>query len=377
VISVHRIRPIIRKEFRQIVRDRRSLAVLLVVPAVMLVLFGYALNYDVTHVPLAIFDQDNTTTSREMVDGFLHTEYFDKVATLSNEQQIDTVMKRKEAQAVLVIPVHFERDLRANRSVQIQVLIDGSNATNATAAAGYLQAMAQDYSTKVTLQALERYGFSRPALPIDFESRVWYNPELTSPKFLVPGLVGFILMISTVISTSLSIVREREKGTIEQIIVSPIHPMELIIGKTMPYVVISLFSTSLILVTGALLFDVVIQGSIILLFLETLIFIFCGLGLGLWVSSVSDKQESAFQLATLVSFLPTFLLSGFAFPIRNMPVEIQAITYINPARYFLWILRAIILRGAGIEVFWQQTLFMIAFAAAIVAISWTRMKKLF
>jgi ABC-2 type transport system permease protein len=377
MISPHRIRPIIRKEFRQIVRDKRSLGVLLVVPAVMLILFGYALNYDVKHVPLAIYDQDNSTTSRELTEGFLHTEYFDKVASLTSDRQIDTMLIKQIARAVLVIPVHFERDLSANRSVSIQVIIDGSNATNATAAAGYLQAMAQDYSQKITLQALARHSSARVELPIDFQPRIWYNPELTSPKFLVPGLVGFILMISTVISTSLSIVREREKGTMEQIIVSPIHPMELIIGKTMPYVGISLISTSLILLTGFILFDVVIRGSILLLFLESLIFIFCGLGLGLWVSSVSDRQESAFQLATLVSVLPTFMLSGFAFPIRNMPVFIQAITYINPARYFLWILRAIILRGAGMAVFWQETLFMIIFAAGIITISWNKMKKLF
>jgi ABC-2 type transport system permease protein len=377
VISTARIRPIIRKEFRQILRDRRSLGVLLAIPAVMLILFGYALNYDVKHVPLAIFDQDRTTTSRELTDGFLHTEYFDKVATLTSERQIDTMLVKQIARAVLVIPVNFEKDLRDNHSVEVQVVVDGSNATNATAAAGYLQAMAQDYSTKITLDALSHSGFGKPALPIDYRARIWYNPELTSPKFLVPGLIGFILMISTVISTSLSIVREREKGTMEQIIVSPIHPMELIIGKTMPYVVISLISTLLILFTGYLLFDVVIRGSIILLFMESLLFIFCGLGLGLWVSSVSDRQESAFQLATLVSILPTFMLSGFAFPIRNMPVVIQAITYINPARYFLWILRAIILRGAGLEVFWLQTLFMVIFASAIIAISWNKMKKLF
>ncbi len=377
MISRARIRPIIRKELRQILRDRRSLGVLLAVPAVMLILFGYALNYDVKHVPLAIFDQDNTTTSRELTDGFLHTEYFDRVASLTSERQIDTMLVRQIARAVLVIPVDFEKNLRANHSVEVQVIVDGSNATNATAAAGYLAAMAQDYSTKITLQALSSNGISKPELPIDYRARIWYNPELTSPKFLVPGLIGFILMISTVISTSLSIVREREKGTMEQIIVSPIHPMELIIGKTMPYVVISLISTTLILFTGYLLFDVVIRGSIILLYAESLIFIFCGLGLGLWVSSISDKQESAFQLATLVSVLPTFMLSGFAFPIRNMPVVIQAITYVNPARYFLWILRAIILRGAGLEVFWEQTLFMVVFAAGIVTISWNKMKKLF
>jgi ABC-2 type transport system permease protein len=374
-MTIKRIRPIIKKEFRQILRDRRSLGVLLAVPALQLVMFGYALNYDIKHVPLAIFDQDRTTTSRELTEGFLHTEYFDKVASLTNERQIDTVLTRQTAEDVLVIPVNFERDLRANHSVKIQVLVDGSNATNATAAAGYLAEMAQDYSTHVTLEALERNGFTRPALPIDYRPRIWYNPELTSPKFLVPGLIGFILMISTVISTSLSIVREREKGTIEQIIVSPIHPMELILGKTLPYVLISLISTSLILLAGYGLFDVVVQGSLLLLFGEALLFILCGLGLGIWVSTVSERQEEAFQLATLVSLLPTFLLSGFAFPIRNMPVVIQAITYINPARYFLWILRAIILRGAGLNVFWQETLFMAIFATFIITVSWNRIRR--
>ncbi len=375
MISVHRIRPIIKKEFRQVRRDKRSLGVLLVVPAFMLVLFGYALNYDVKHVPLAIYDQDRTTTSRELTDGFLHTEYFDRIATLTSEHQIDSVLTGQIARAVLVIPVNFERDLAANRSVKIQVLVDGSNATNATAAAGYLAEMSQDYSTRLSLDLLARNGFGRPTLPIDYRARIWYNPELTSPKFLVPGLIGFILMISTVISTSLSIVREREKGTIEQIIVSPIHPMELIVGKTLPYVLISLVSTSLILLVGYILFDVVVRGSLLLLYGEALIFLLCGLGLGIWVSTVSTRQEQAFQLATLVSLLPTFMLSGFAFPIRNMPWPIQALTYINPARYFLWILRGIVLRGAGLEVFWQETLFMMLFATWIIVVSWNRLRR--
>ncbi|MDP4198367.1 MAG: ABC transporter permease [Bacteroidota bacterium] len=375
MISLHRIRPIIKKEFRQIRRDKRSLGVLLVVPAFMLVLFGYALNYDVKHVPLAIYDQDRTTTSRELTDGFLHTEYFDKVAALTSDHQVDSVLTGQIARAVLVIPINFERDLRANRSVKIQVLVDGSNATNATAAAGYLAEMAQDYSTRLSLALLARAGGGRPALPIDYRARIWYNPELTSPKFLVPGLIGFILMIATVISTSLSIVRERENGTIEQIIVSPVHPMELIAGKTLPYVLISIISTSLILLTGYVLFDVIVRGNLLLLYVEAMIFILCGLGLGLWVSTVSSRQEQAFQLATLLSLLPTFMLSGFAFPIRNMPLPIQALTYINPARYFLSILRGIVLRGAGLEVFWQETLFMLAFATWIIVVSWNRLRK--
>ncbi len=375
MISVHRIRPIIRKEFRQIMRDRRSLGVLLVVPAFMLIMFGYALNYDVQHIPLAVYDQDRSTMSREFIQQFIHSEYFDFAGSISSEQEIDTVIPSQKARVVVVIPPRFSEDLLANRSVSIQVLVDGANATTAATAAGYLVAMTQDYSTNISLQALQRFGMSKPTLPIDYRPRIWFNPELKSAKFMVPGLIGFILMMSTVVSTSLSIVREREKGTIEQISVSPIHPMELLVGKTMPYVLISLIATVLILITGYALFNVVVRGSMLLLFLETLIFTFCGLGLGMWVSTVANKQDEAFQLATLVSFLPTFMLSGFAFPIANMPKVIQWITFINPARYFLFILRSIILKGVGLSALWQETLFMTLFALGITAISWNKMRK--
>lgn len=375
MISIHRIRPIVRKEFRQIRRDRRSLGVLLLVPAFMLIMFGYALNYDVRHLPLAVYDQDRSTTSREFVQQFVHSEYFDEVAWLQSAREIDTIIPKQVARVVIVIPPRFSADLLANRSVTVQVLVDGANASTAATAAGYLAAMTQDYSTQITFAALQRAGFAKPALPIDFRPRIWFNPELKSAKFMVPGLIGFILMMSTVVSTSLSIVRERERGTMEQISVSPVHPMELVLGKTMPYVAISLISTVLILVAGYLLFDVVVRGSMLLLFFETLIFIFCGLGLGLWVSTVSQKQDEAFQLATLVSFLPTFMLSGFAFPIANMPKVIQYITYLNPARYFLWVLRAIILKGVTLDVMWRETLFMTLFATGMITLSWVRLRK--
>jgi len=376
MIATARIRPIIRKEFRQIVRDKRSLGVLLVVPAFMLIMFGYALNYDVRHVKLAVYDQDRSSTSRAFAEEFTHSEYFDLVATLSSEREIDTIIPNQVARVVLVIPPHFSRDLLARESVKVQVIVDGANATTAATAVGYLAAITQNYSTNISLAALQRTGLQRPTLPIDYRPRVWYNPELRSAKFMVPGLIGFILMISTVVSTSLSIVREREKGTMEQIVVSPIHPLELLLGKTIPYVIISLVSTVLILITGYVLFGVEVRGSLALLFMETLLFIFCGLGIGIFVSTVTDKQEEAFQLSALLSMLPTFMLSGFAFPIRNMPVPIQAITYLNPARYFLSSLRAIILRGVGITAIWEETLFMALFAIFIMTVSWNKMRRL-
>ena len=375
MISRRRIRPIIKKEFRQIFRDKRSLGVLLFIPAFMLIMFGYALNYDVRHVPLAVFDQDGSTMSREFMQQFIHSEYFDFARSIRSERQIDSVIPAGVAHVVLVIPPKFSDDLLANRSVSVQVLVDGANATTAATAAGYLAVMTQNYSTNLSIKALQRAGIGKPVLPIDYRPRVWFNPELASAKFMVPGLIGFILMMSTVVSTSLSIVREKERGQMEQISVSPIHPLELLIGKMAPYVVISLFGATLILLTGYILFDVVVKGSLFLLFIETSIFTLCGLGLGMWVSTISKKQDEAFQLATLVSFLPTFLLSGFTFPIANMPKVIQWITVINPSRYFLFILRSIILKGVGLNILWEPTLFMLLFAIFIMAVSWNKMRK--
>jgi ABC-2 type transport system permease protein len=374
-MKLSRIRPLVKKEFRQILRDKRSLGVLLVVPAFMLIMFGYALNYDVKNLSLAVLDEDHTATSREFAENFLHSEYFVKTYTISAENQIRPLLDDDKARAVLVIPTDFSKHLDAGEPTKVQVLVDGANATIAATAIGYLQAITQDYSTNVTLEALAKAGLPRPQAPIDFRPRIWYNPELKSAKFLVPGLIGFILMITTVIATSLSIVREKESGTIEQIDVSPITPFELITGKTFPYILISLLSTTMILITGYFLFGVTIQGSYFWLFIATLLFLFCGLGLGIWVSTIAKTQESAFMLASTIGFLPTFTLSGFTFPIRNMPAPIQFITYFNPARYFMTSLRMIILKGVSITAYWEQLLFMLAFAIFIGTVSWSKMRK--
>ncbi|MEO6938536.1 MAG: ABC transporter permease [Candidatus Kapaibacterium sp.] len=374
-MKFRRVWPVIKKEFRQIARDKRSLGVLLVVPAFMLIMFGYALNYDVKNIPLALLDEDHSATSRDFGAQFLHSEYFTKQSTLSNRKQIDTLLDHAEARVILVIPTNFSEDLLAGHSTKVQVLVDGANATMAATYIGYLTAITQEYSTKVSLEALERAGIKRPTFPIDYRPRIWYNPELKSAKFLVPGLIGFILMVTTVIATSLSIVKEKERGTIEQLDVSPLMPLELITGKMLPYVLISLISTVIILITGSVLFDVVVQGSYFLLFILTLLFLAGGLGLGLFVSSVSKTQEAAFMLAVTLTFLPTFTLSGFTFPIRNMPLFIQGITYLFPARYFMVALRSLILKGAGFSVIWDDMLAMAIFALAIGAISWSKMRN--
>lgn len=373
-MTLSRIRPIAVKEFRQISRDRRTLGVLLLVPAFMLVMFGYALNFDVRRVPLAVCDQDRSRTSREFAESLLRSEYFDLKARPNDPREIDGLMGREEARIALVIPQDFSERLLSGREATVQVLVDGANASAASTAVGYIGAMVQDYSAKVSVRAQAR-GPGIPA-PIDYRPRVWYNPELKSAKFLVPGLIGFILMITAVVSTALSVVREKEQGAMEQIVVSPIRPAELILGKTVPYVLISLVATAIVLLVSSLLFDVVVKGSYPLLFGVTLLFLAGALGLGLLISTVADSQQVAFQMAILATMLPTFLLSGFVFPIRNMPLPVQAITYLVPSRYFLVALRSIILKGAGLSAFYDQAIFLLAFAALTLGVSSARLRRI-
>lgn len=371
----NRIKPIIIKEFRQIKRDKRTLGILLLIPAFMLIMFGYALNFDVKHIPLAVYDGDKTKTSREFVNNFLHSEYFELKYYLNTANEADTLLGEEKVKVAIIIPQNFANQLLTGKETSIQVIADGVNSNNATTAVGYINAITQEYSIKVLVNALARTGRSGALLPIDYRPRIWYNPELKSVKFMIPGLISFILMIVSVISTALSIVKEKERGTMEQITVSPIKPIELIIGKTIPYVIISIIAGIIILIFGYILFDVVIKGNLLLLFLITLIFLTGCLGWGLFISTISDTQQAAFMIAALTTMLPAFILSGFVFPIRNMPVIIQAITYIIPVRYFMVVLRSIILKGVGLEAFWNQVIFLIIFAVLMIGISSAKMKK--
>ncbi len=370
---MNRIVPVVRKELRQIKRDKRTLGILLLVPAFMLVMFGYALNFDVKHISLAVLDHDMSAESRNFIENFLHTEYFDLSYYASESKEIDKLLNHGDAVAAIVIPYGFSSDIEADRSTSIQVLLDGANPTSASTAAGYISTIVMSYSENIQVETLARAGQGNYKPPIDYKPRVWFNPELVSAKFLVPGLIGFILMVTAVISTSLSVVREKEHGTMEQITISPLRPLELIIGKTIPYIFISLAATIAILAVGFVLFDVTIEGSPLLLLLATLIYLTGCLGLGLLISTVSASQQVAFTIAVTATMLPVFFLSGFVFPVRNMPVPIQVITYLVPAKYFMAALRAIMLKGVGLSSCWDQFLYLTIFALITIVISTKRL----
>jgi ABC-2 type transport system permease protein len=361
--------PLIEKELRQIVRDKRTLSILLLVPAFMLVMFGYALTFDVTHLSLAVCDQDKSHVSRRFIERFLHSEYFDLTYYIHDADEFNEFLDDGNITVALRIPRGFSSDMKSGKTADIQILVDGVNPTSASSAVSYASTIVRDYSEDILIRALSRTGNSGYEVPIDFRPRIWFNPEMKSAKFLVPGLIGFILMITAVISTSLSIVREKERGTMEQLTVSSLKPIELIAGKTIPYVCISLIATAVILIVGYVLFDVNIEGSYILLLLVTLIYLVGCLGLGLLISTIASSQQVAFMISVMATMLPAFLLSGFVFPIRNMPPLVQAVTYLVPARYFLVALRAILLKGVGIGAFWDQLLLLSAFAGVTIAVS--------
>jgi len=368
--------PIVRKEFRQIKRDKRILSVLLFIPALLLLMFGYALNFDVKHTSMAVYDEDRSKVSREFIEQFFISEYFTNAQTLESKAEINNLLDGEKARVVLVVPSTFTKDIQSGRTVSVQVIVDGTNSNAAATVLGYINAIIQQYSVKVMAESFIRIGHQKITMPINYQPRVWYNPELESAKFLVPGLIAFILMVTAVVSTALSIVRERELGTMEQLMVSPIKPIELILGKTIPYTIISLFATAMVLLLGYILFGVSIKGSILLLSLVTFLFFIGSLGMGLLISTIVETQQLAFMIAAIVSMLPTFILSGFVFPIRNMPIIIQGITYVLPARYFLVALRAIILKGAGLSAFWDQALILAFYAFMMIGISSMRMRKI-
>jgi ABC-2 type transport system permease protein len=369
-----RLMPIIKKEFRHIRRDRRVLAILTLVPAGLLLLNGYALNFDVNHIRMAVVNQDKGPVSREFINSFVTSGYFDYVQTMSTSEQATDLLDDGHVRMALVIPSDFSDHLLSNSRATVQIIVDGMDASAATTIVGYAQAVVLQYSQKIVLSNLAKIGKAN-YIPMNCEARIWYNPELKSSKFLVPGLIGFILAITCVIATSLSIVREKERNTVEQINVSPIHSFDFIIGKLIPYALISLVAAALVLVAAYFLFDVVIKGSILYLFGATLLFITAALSLGLMVSTISDSQQVAFQIATIVSIVPTIVLSGFVFPIRSMPWWLQVLSNISPAKFYLVILRSIVLKCVGLAAFWPQIIYLSLYAGILLAISTLRFKK--
>jgi ABC-2 type transport system permease protein len=366
--------PIIKKEFRQIRRDKRVLAILTLVPAALLLLNGYALNFDVKHIKLAVYDGEKSSQSRDFVNSFITSGYFDYVLSLENYNDAKELIDEGVVKLVLVIPPDFSQQLLSGRQATIQTLVDGMDANSATTIVGYSQAVSLQYSQKIIIKNLSKIGI-KSYIPITYDARIWYNPELKSAKFLVPGLIAFILAITGVIATSLSIVKEKERNTIEQIDVSPIHPFSLIVGKMIPYAIISLVAATIVIFTAYILFDVAVKGSLVLLFLFTTLFIISALSIGLLVSTISDSQQVAFQIATLVSMLPTMILSGFMFPIRSMPLFLQIISNITPAKFYLIIMRDIVLKGVGVGAFWEQVVYLCLYITIVLTIAIKRFQR--
>ncbi len=371
-----------RKELRQIVRDTRTLMTLLFVPAFCLLLFGFALNFDIRHIRLAVEDRDRSTESRALVSAFVNSGYFDLVTSAGDvngeaesahggtlSDPAARLMDRNEVRAVLVIPSGLARSVRAGHSVPIQVLLNGDNANTATTVMGYATSIIRSESARYQPAS----AASGPLVGV--EPRVWYNPELRSALFLVPGLIAYIAMISAVVSTALSIVREKERGTMEQVRMAPLDAASFVLGKTIPYFAVSLVSALGIIVVAMLLFGLPMRGSWLLLLLALSLFLVGALGLGVLISSVAETQQVAFQAALLVSFLPTLMLSGFIFPISSMPRVLQVVTYAVPARYFLVALRAIVLKGVGVDSYWIELTALAGFAVVVLAVASIRLQR--
>jgi ABC-2 type transport system permease protein len=358
-----------RKEFYQIVRDRRSLGTLLFFPAFVLLLFGYALNWDVRHISLAVDDRDRSSDSRALISAFVNSGYFDLVAVVDSDAELKRLMDRNDARAVLVIPPGLEEELQRQTPVAVQLLLNGDNANTATTVMGYALTIVQSEAARKQAGT----GTGRPLLGV--EPRIWYNPQLRSTLFLVPGLIAYIAMLSAVVSTALSIVREKERGTIEQVRMAPLGPFAFVLGKTIPYFVLALLSSMSIVVVAMVLFGLPMRGSWLLLLAALALFLVGALGLGLLISSVAETQQVAFQLALLASFLPTLMLSGFIFPIASMPQLLQAITRVVPARYFLTALRGILLKGVGLDVVWPDLLALGAYCGLVLTLASVRLHR--
>ena len=373
-MTLRSLKPIVVKEFRQIRRDPTSLGMLLGLPAALIVLVGYALNFDVKHIPLIIYDRDKTEDSRAYIDKFQHTEFFDLKYDVGGYREIEDLFLNGRAKVAVVLPIGFGRDLLAGRDVHVQIIVDGSDANTASQAVEYAAGITVGYSGNLVAEELRRMGREQ-YVPVDFRPRIWYNPDLVSAQFLVPGLIGFILVLTAVVSTSLTVVREKERGTMEQIMVSPLKPIQVILGKTIPYMIISLVGATAILILGYILFDIQVKGSLLLLYAGIFTIILGALGQGLLISTITDSQQVAFMISVFSSLLPSFLLSGFVFPISNMPIALQVLSNIAVNKFFLVVVRAVMLKGAGLSAVWQQFVYMFIFSFITLGISVKRMQK--
>jgi len=371
------VRAIMRREFIDVLRDRRSLILTFLYPISMLIMYGYGIRYDVDNVPLTILDYDKTPESRDLTQQMIRSGYFRLVRWAGNEREVERDLTTDASKAAVIIPVDFSERVRAGEPTTVQGIIDGSDSNTATIAQGYLLAMLARYAAGLgeggSPRAPDAALATAMAGPlIQLKSRMWYNPELKSVNFIVPGIIAVIMMIVGAILTALSIVKEKERGTIEQILVSPIRPLEMMIGKIIPYVIIAFTDLVIVVIAGYLVFHVPIKGSLFQLAFFSLFYLIASLGTGVFVSTIADTMQTAMLAAIFISLMPSILLSGFVFPLENMPVGVQIVSYFFPGRYFVAAIRGIYLKGVGLLVLWPEALLLLVFAAGIVWLSASR-----
>jgi ABC-2 type transport system permease protein len=370
-----RLKAIIKKEFRQTFRDPRMRAMIFITPVFQILVFGYAATTDVNHVPTAVYDLDNTRQSRDLIRAFTSSNYFDVKQFIDNDSQLNEVFDHSLVNTVIRINHGFARDVLGNNKPQVQLIVDGTDSNITAVVLGYAAAIIQKYSTGLSSQQIELVLKQVGSLPsVDLRIRAWFNPNLLSRNFYIPGVIALIVSLMSLMLTSMAIVREKEIGTIEQLVVSPLTPIELIIGKLIPFAAISIFEAGFVTLVGVLWFKIPIYGNLLLLLVSTLIYLLVSSGIGLLISTVSATQQQAL-MSVFLFFFPANLLSGFIFPIQNMPTLIQYITILNPLWYYIVILRGIFLKGIGLNILWPQILVLLIMGILILTISSLRFHK--
>ncbi|MFN7998494.1 MAG: ABC transporter permease [Bryobacteraceae bacterium] len=370
-----RVLAVARKEFTHILRDPRSLGMAIAIPMLLLVLFGYALTLDVDNVPLVIWDQSETQASRELIREFLGSRYFSLRGYARNYPDVERAIDSSRALMALIIPTDFARRIESGRTAPAQLIVDGSDSNTATIAMGYADIVALTYSQNVALEQMRRVAGRTVQAPLDLRPRAWFNADMESKNYIIPGLIAVIMMVIAALLTSLTVAREWETGTMEQLISTPVKATELILGKLLPYFAVGMFDVLLAVLMGEFLFRVPLRGNVALLFAMAGIFLAGALSLGMVISIVTKSQLLASQLAMVLTFLPSFLLSGFMYAISNMPRPIQLMTHVIPARYFVALLKGIYLKGVGLEVLALQAGLLALFGALMVTMANLKFKK--
>lgn len=374
-MNIQRILAIVKKEIIQIKRDPPSLVMAFVMPIFMLLIFGYAVTTDVDHIKTAVFDQSKSQQSRLLIQAFRNTDFFDTDIYVDNYREMTRLIDSGKAKAGIIVPPDYAKKLNRGETSRVQLIVDGSDPLVARTALSTAQVVAQVKSFEIKVKSLKKAGQGVNLTPsLDLRYRVWYNPNMESIRFNIPGLIGLIMQNITMLLTAFAMVRERERGTLEQLIITPVKPAELIIGKLIPYIAIGFLDVLIILGFGVYWFDVPVKGSILLLLALAFLFLMAALGFGMFVSTVAKTQLQAMQISVII-ILPSVLLSGFMFPRESMPKIIQAIGYVLPLTYFIQILRGIILKGIGLTYLWKDVAMLSVFAVGILTLAVIRMKK--